>query len=76
MTISVLSISNDTERIITKTLINCSSVSKRKPLIINGARQIEKSWVVKQLGKVFLQEIFWKVTLRKVQIQLQYLNLT
>jgi hypothetical protein len=68
MTISVLSISNDTEHIITKTLINCSSVSKRKPLIINGARQIEKSWVVKQLGKVILKEIFWKLTLRKVQI--------
>jgi predicted AAA+ superfamily ATPase len=65
MTISVLSISNDTERIITKTLINWASKSNRKPLVINGARQIGKSWVVKQLGKSYFKGNFLEINFEK-----------
>ena len=53
------------ERVITKTLIKWAVESNRKPLIINGARQVGKSWVVQQLGKSYFKGNFLEINFEK-----------
>ncbi len=43
------------KRDVTKNLVNWKNSDSRKPLIIRGARQIGKTWVVRELGKKHFQ---------------------
>ncbi len=53
------------KRNVSNTLMNWALKSNRKPLIINGARQIGKSWVVKQLGKTHYSGNFLEINFEK-----------
>lgn len=53
------------QRKITEYLINWLGSTTRKPLIINGARQIGKSWVVKNLGKTQFKGNFCEINFEK-----------
>jgi predicted AAA+ superfamily ATPase len=46
-------------------LANWATKPNRKPLIINGARQIGKSWAVKELGKTVFKENFLELNFEK-----------
>ena len=39
-----------------KNLINWKESQNRKPLIIRGARQVGKTWLMKEFGKTSIQE--------------------
>ena len=52
-------------RDITQNLVNWAKKSSRKPLIINGARQIGKSWVVRQLGENQFKGNFIEINFEK-----------
>ena len=52
-------------RDITQNLVYWAKKSNRKPLIINGARQIGKSWVVRQLGKNQFKGNFIEINFEK-----------
>ena len=53
------------ERNISKNLQEWAENKNRKPLIISGARQIGKSWVVRELGKKFYRQNFLEVNFEK-----------
>lgn len=44
-------------REITKDLINWKSAKNRKPLIVHGARQVGKTWILKYFGKEYFEDI-------------------
>lgn len=46
---------NDMERLITKKLQSWKGQSKRKPMILRGARQVGKTWVVVNFGQKFFE---------------------
>ena len=52
-------------RTVSNTLVQWATKSNRKPLIINGARQIGKSWVVKQLGKTHFKNNFLELNFER-----------
>ena len=53
------------QRYITKQLIEWADSPNRKPLIINGARQIGKSWIVRQLGQNHFEGNFLEINFEK-----------
>ena len=53
------------ERNTSKNLHEWAENKNRKPLIISGARQIGKSWVVQELGKSFYKQNFLEVNFEK-----------
>ena len=53
------------QRNVSKNLQEWAENKNRKPLIISGARQIGKSWVVRELGKNFYQQNFLEVNFEK-----------
>ena len=53
------------QRDITENLTLWAEKSNRKPLIINGARQIGKSWIVRQLGRNHFEGNFLEVNFEK-----------
>jgi uncharacterized protein len=53
------------KRKINNTLIEWANTEKRKPLIINGARQIGKSWAVKELGRTHFKEKFCEINFER-----------
>jgi predicted AAA+ superfamily ATPase len=46
-------------------LINWAKSSNRKPLILNGARQVGKSWLVRNLGKTHYKTKFLEINFEK-----------
>ena len=48
-----------------KYLAHWATKSNRKPLIINGARQIGKSWAVRELGKTVFKQNFLELNFEK-----------
>ena len=46
-------------------LINWAKSSNRKPLILNGARQVGKSWLVRNLGKTHFKTNFLEINFEK-----------
>ena len=36
---------------------------KRKPLIIQGARQVGKTWIMKEFGKRYFKDMYLRLTL-------------
>lgn len=53
------------KRLIENKLIKWVHNINRKPLIINGARQVGKSWIVKQLGKEHFNNRFCELNFEK-----------
>ena len=47
------------EREITKKLIEWKNSKNRKPLIIHGARQVGKTYIVKQFGKLYYENVIY-----------------
>jgi len=47
------------QRIIIKDLERWKSSNNRKPLIIQGARQVGKTWVMKEFGEVHFQQVVY-----------------
>lgn len=43
------------ERLFMKKLEHWKNKKKRKPLIIRGARQVGKTWIMKEFGKRFFE---------------------
>jgi uncharacterized protein len=54
------------KRDISKKLINWASSNKRKPLIITGARQIGKSWVIRHLGLSHFKKNYCEINFEKL----------
>jgi predicted AAA+ superfamily ATPase len=46
-------------------LINWAKISSRKPLILNGARQVGKSWLVRNLGRTHFKTRFLEINFEK-----------
>ena len=46
------------KRLITQKLINWKNKPKRKPLILQGARQVGKTWILKNFGKTEFQNCY------------------
>jgi predicted AAA+ superfamily ATPase len=53
------------DRQITKSLIEWAKNPSRKPLILNGARQIGKSWIVRHLGETHFGGKFCEINFEK-----------
>lgn len=53
------------KRIIEESLNNWADKTQRKPLIISGARQIGKSWSVRNLGNAYFKGNFIEINLEK-----------
>ena len=45
------------KRLALQTLVNWKSKENRKPMIINGARQVGKTWLMEEFGKNYYKEI-------------------
>ena len=45
------------ERIVFQKLIEWKDSTKRKPLILNGARQVGKTWLLEQLGDRYFDKV-------------------
>lgn len=43
------------ERMLMKDLINWKNKKRRKPLVIHGARQVGKTWIMKEFGRKYYQ---------------------
>lgn len=56
------------QRNISQNLQEWAKRNNRKPLIISGARQIGKSWVVRELGKDLYQQNFLEVNFEKTPL--------
>jgi uncharacterized protein len=56
------------QRNISQSLHNWAKRNHRKPLIISGARQIGKSWVVRALGKDLYKQNFLEVNFEKMPL--------
>lgn len=53
------------DRKITTSLLEWAKSAYRKPLILNGARQIGKSWIVRHLGKTHFEDKFCEINFEK-----------
>lgn len=47
------------ERLLLKKMEQWKNKSKRKPLIIQGARQVGKTWIMKEFGKRYFQNVVY-----------------
>ena len=47
------------ERLLLKKMEHWKNKSKRKPLIIQGARQVGKTWIMKEFGKRYFQNVVY-----------------
>lgn len=47
------------ERLFMKKLEHWKNKKKRKPLIIRGARQVGKTWIMKEFGKRFFENVVY-----------------
>lgn len=45
------------ERFLMKSLMDWKDSSRRKPLILNGARQVGKTWLLKEFGRIAYQNV-------------------
>ena len=48
------------ERTLYKSLIDWKNASKRKPLILQGARQVGKTWLMKEFGKNEFEQVVYR----------------
>ena len=49
------------ERIVFQKLIEWKDSANRKPLILNGARQVGKTWLLEQLGDKYFDKVAYLV---------------
>ena len=49
------------ERIVFQKLVEWKDSATRKPLILNGARQVGKTWLLEQLGKQYFKKVAYLV---------------
>ena len=49
------------ERIVFQKLVEWKDSATRKPLILNGARQVGKTWLLEQLGKQYFKKVAYQV---------------
>lgn len=49
------------ERIVFQKLVEWKDSIARKPLILNGARQVGKTWLLEQLGKQYFKKVAYLV---------------
>ena len=49
------------ERIVFQKLVEWKNSASRKPLILNGARQVGKTWLLEQLGKQYFKKVAYLV---------------
>lgn len=49
------------ERIVFQKLVEWKDSAIRKPLILNGARQVGKTWLLEQLGKQYFKKVAYLV---------------
>ena len=49
------------ERIVFQKLIEWKDSTNRKPLILNGARQVGKTWLLEQLGDMYFDKVAYLV---------------
>ena len=45
------------ERLIMNKLVEWKKKKNRKPLILNGARQVGKTWLLKEFGKLHYEDV-------------------
>ena len=49
------------ERIVFQKLVEWKDSATRKPLVLNGARQVGKTWLLEQLGKQYFKKVAYQV---------------
>lgn len=54
-------VANHMERLVFQKLIEWKDSTKRKPLILNGARQVGKTWLLEQLGDKYFAKVAYLV---------------
>lgn len=55
------------ERIVFQKLVEWKNSAIRKPLILNGARQVGKTWLLEQLGERYFKRLhIWSVVRTKL----------
>ena len=51
--------SESMERFILKKLLDWKNSPYRKPLILKGVRQVGKTWILKEFGKLYYENTSW-----------------
>ena len=49
------------DRLLMSQLAAWKQKQKRKPLIIHGARQVGKTWLMKEFGRRYFKQFQWKI---------------
>ena len=52
------------ERIVFQKLVEWKESAVRKPLILNGARQVGKTWLLEQLGEQYFKKVAYLSVVR------------